>query len=104
MHGDTTGRTYELGGPEIYSLKELLELMLAALGWRRLLVPVPFALAQTLASMLELLPASVLTRDQVRLLQTDKINSGREATFAELGIRPSDLRTFLVGAFKARYR
>jgi len=103
MHGDTAGRAYEFGGPEIYSLKELLELMLAALGWRRLLLPVPFALAETFAGMLDLLPASVLTRDQVRLLQTDKINSGREATFAELGIWPTDQRTFLVGAFKARY-
>jgi NADH dehydrogenase len=102
-HDDTAGRAYEFGGPEIYSLKELLELMLAALGLRRMLLPVPFALAETLASMLELLPASVLTRDQVRLLQADKINSGREATFADLGIGPTDLRTFLVGAFKARY-
>jgi NADH dehydrogenase len=103
MHGDTAGRAYEFGGSEIYSLKELLELMLAALGWRRMLLPVPFALAETFAGMLELLPASVLTRDHVRLLQTDKINGGRGATFAELGIRPTDLRTFLVGAFKARY-
>jgi NADH dehydrogenase len=103
MHGDSAGRAYEFGGPQIYSLKELLELMLATLGWRRLLLPVPFALAETLAGMLELLLASVLTRDQVRLLQTDKINSRREATFAELGVRPTDLRTFLEGAFKARY-
>jgi uncharacterized protein YbjT (DUF2867 family) len=103
MRGGTAGRAYEFGGPDIYSLKELLELMLAALGWRRLLLPVPFALAEMLTGVLELLPASLLTRDQVRLLQTDKTNSGRESTFAELGIRPTDLRTFLVGAFKARY-
>ncbi len=98
--GDAAGRTYEFGGPEVYSFKELLQLVLAALGWRRVLFPVPFSLAEILAWMLELLPASPLTRDQVRLLKTDKINSGREPTLADLGIHPIDLRTFL-RSFKA---
>ncbi|HEV2551714.1 MAG TPA: complex I NDUFA9 subunit family protein [Stellaceae bacterium] len=100
---DTAGRVYEFGGPEVYSLKGLLDLMLAAVGWRRLLVPVPFSLAEVLADLLELLPAPFLTRDQVRLLRTDKANSGREPTLTELGIRPTDLRAFLFGAFKAKY-
>lgn len=93
--GDTAGRTYEFGGPETYSFKELLELLLSALGLRRILLPVPFALAEILAGMLAPLPASPLTRDQVRLLKTDKINSGREPTLADLGVGPTDLRAFL---------
>jgi hypothetical protein len=92
-----------MGSTSVYSLKELLELMLAAVGWRRLLVPVPFALAEVLVGPLELLPAPFLTRDQVRLLRTDKTNSGREPTLTELGIRPTDLRAFLFGAFRAKY-
>jgi uncharacterized protein YbjT (DUF2867 family) len=97
---ETAGKTYELGGPEVYSFKELLELLLAAAGWRRALLPIPFPLADVLAGILELLPAPHLTRDQVRLLQTDKINSGREPTFADLDVRPTDLHAFL-RAFKA---
>jgi uncharacterized protein YbjT (DUF2867 family) len=99
---DTAGSTYEFGGREVYSFKELLELLLAEVGWRRVLLPLPFPLAEMLAGIVELLPAPALTRDQVRLLQTDKINSGTEPTLADLGVRPTDLRTFL-GAFKAEY-
>jgi uncharacterized protein YbjT (DUF2867 family) len=99
---DAVGRTYEFGGPEVYSFKELLELLLAAVGWRRVLLPVPFPLAEMLAGMLELLPAPPLTRDQVRLLHTNKINSGRDPTLADLGVRPTELRAFL-GVFKAKY-
>lgn len=98
---DTAGRTYEFGGPEVYSFKELLGLLLAAVGWRRIFLPIPFPLADMLAGILELLPAPPLTRDQVHLLKTDKINSGREPTFADLEVRPTDLRTFL-RAFKAK--
>jgi len=87
----------------VYSLKELLELVLAAIGWRRLLLPVPFALAEMLAGILELLPAPILTRDQVRLLQTDKIDSAREPTLAELEVRPRELHGFLRGALKTKY-
>jgi NADH dehydrogenase len=55
---DTAGKTYEFGGPEVYSFRELLELMLLTLGWRRILLPIPFALAEIQAAMLELLPSS----------------------------------------------
>jgi uncharacterized protein YbjT (DUF2867 family) len=99
---DTAGPTYEFGGREVYSFKELLELLLAEVGWRRVLLPLPFPMAEMLAGILELLPAPTVTRDQVRLLQTDKINSGREPTLADLGVQPTDLRTFL-RAFKAKY-
>jgi NADH dehydrogenase len=98
--GDAAGRTYEFGGAEVYTFRELLELLLAAVGWKRVLLPIPFPLAATLAGMLELLPTPPVTRDQVRLLKTHKINSGREPTLAELEVRPTDLRAFL-SAFKA---
>ena len=97
---ETAGKTYELGGPDVYSFKQLLELLLAAAGWRRVWLSIPFPLADMLAGILELLPAPPLTRDQVRLLQTDKIISGREPTFADLDVRPTDLHAFL-RAFKA---
>jgi NADH dehydrogenase len=94
-NSNTAGRTYEFGGPKVYSFKELLELLLATLGWRRVLLPIPFPLAYVLARTIELLPASPITRDQVLLLKTHKINSGREPTLADLGPRPRELQAFL---------
>ena len=75
---DTAGRTYEFGGPQVYSFRALLELLLAALTRQRILLPIAFAMAEMQAGLVELLPNSPLTRDQVQLLKTDKVVSGRE--------------------------
>lgn len=84
----TAGRTYELGGPRVYTFKELMELMLEVTCRRRLLVPVPFWLAGMQAAFLELLPVPPLTRDQVRLLRRDNVAAPGAAGLAELGISP----------------
>src|SRR5690606_975822 len=65
---DTAGKTYELGGPGVYSFKALLEMILRETDRRRLLVPVPLWAAAILGSILGLLPKPLLTRDQVALL------------------------------------
>jgi NADH dehydrogenase len=86
------GRVYELGGPEVKSFKELMQFMLAVIERQRLLVPLPFALANFLASMLQLMPKPLLTPDQVELLRRDNIVSevakkeGR--TLEALGVDP----------------
>jgi NADH dehydrogenase len=92
---DAAGETYEVGGPEVYSFKELLQLLLSAIGRRRVLLPLPFALAEILAAGLELLPKPPLTRDQVQLLKTDKVVSGLTPTIAALGVRPRSVHTVL---------
>jgi len=99
---DAVAKTYEFGGPHVYSFKELLELLLAALNRQRLLLPVPFALAEIQAGLLELLPNPPLTRDQVRLLKTDKVVSGMEPTLGDLGVQPRPLEEFLA-VFKDKY-
>jgi NADH dehydrogenase len=76
---DTAEKTYEFGGPEVYSFKELLELLLAAFGWRRVLLPIPFPIAYMLAQTFDLLPAAPVTRDQVLLLKTHKIKQWARA-------------------------
>jgi len=93
---DTVGKTYEFGGPQVYSFRELLERLMTALNRQRFLVPIPFALAEMQAGLLELLPNPPLTRDQVRLLKTDKVVSGREPTLGDLGVQPRPLEEFLV--------
>ena len=63
---ETAGKTYEFGGPQVYSFKVLLELLLTAMSRQRVLIPIPFALAEMQAGLLELFPNPPLTRDQVR--------------------------------------
>ena len=92
---ETAGKTYEFGGPKVYSFKELLQLLLTALNRQRVLLPIPFALAEMQAALLELLPDPPLTRDQVRLLRTDKVVSGVELTLGDLGVQPRPLEQFL---------
>jgi uncharacterized protein YbjT (DUF2867 family) len=100
---ETAGKTYEFGGPQVYSFKVLLELLLTALNRQRVLVPIPFALAEMQAGLLEWLPNPPLTRDQVRLLKTDKVVSGVEWTLGDLGVQPRPLEEF-IAVFKDKYR
>ena len=92
---DTAGKSYEFGGPQVYSFKGLLELLLAALNRQRILLPIPFALAEMQAGLLELFPNPPLTRDQVRLLKTDKVLSGMQPTLGDLGVQSRRLDDFL---------
>ncbi len=85
------GRTYELGGPTVYSFKELLQLILRETGRRRLLVPVPFFLAMVKAAFLQILPKPLLTTDQVRLLKKDNVVSPTAPGLKELGITPTSV-------------
>ncbi len=92
---ETAGKVYEFGGPQVYSFKVLLELLLTALNRQRVMIPIPFALAEMQAGVLELLPNPPLTRDQVRLLQTDKVVSGVEPTLDDLDVQTWPLEEFL---------
>ncbi len=91
----TNGKTYELGGPRVYSFKELMTLMLAEIQRDRLLVPLPFGLATLQAAVLELLPVPLLTRDQVKMLKRDTVVAAGALTLRDLGIAPTVLEPIL---------
>jgi NADH dehydrogenase len=91
----TAGRTYELGGPGIYTFRELLTLMLREIGRRRLLVPISYDLATLQAALFEWLPVPPLTRDQVELLKHDNVVSEGALTLQDLGITPASLELIL---------
>ena len=82
---DTAGTTLALVGPETFTFRQLLERMLDVMGLRRSIVPVPFPLAGALAAAAGWLPVTPLTREEVRLLRTDKVAGGLP-TPAMLGI------------------
>jgi len=97
------GRTYELGGPTIYSFKQLMQIVLAETQRSRLLLPMPFGLAMWKAFFLQLLPNPLLTPDQVRLLRRDNIVAPGALTLADLGIAPTTVEAE-VPAYLWRYR
>ncbi len=82
----TESRTYELGGPEIYTFREIVELVLAEIRRKRLLIEIPFGLAAFQARLLSFLPRPPLTEDQVLLLQHDNVVSAGALGLADLGI------------------
>lgn len=99
----TAGRTYELGGPRVYSFRELLELLLAEIRRKRLLIDLPFALAELQARLMAILPNPPLTPDQVELLKRDNIVSSGALGLAELGIEATAVEGILP-TYLDRYR
>ena len=83
------GGIYELGGPRIYSFRELMELLLHEIRRDRLLLPLPWSIARLQAAFLELLPVPPLTRDQVTLLESDNVVAPGAKGLADLGITPT---------------
>src|ERR1700674_4047253 len=73
----TAGATYELGGPEVLTMREIMEIILATIERRRMLVSLPFGLAKLQALFLQFAPGAFkLTPDQVALLRSDNVVSG----------------------------
>jgi uncharacterized protein YbjT (DUF2867 family) len=91
----TAGRTYELGGPKVYTFRALMELMLAEIKRHRRFVEVPFGLATLQARLLSLLPKPLLTPDQVEMLRRDNVVSSGALTLSMLGITPTAVEAIL---------
>jgi uncharacterized protein YbjT (DUF2867 family) len=90
------GAIYELGGPEVLSMREIMEFILATTERDRMLVTLPFALAKLQALFLQFAPGAFkLTSDQVELLRNDNVVSeaakGAGLTLEGLGIAPDSL-------------
>ncbi len=91
----TQGKAYELGGPRVYAYKTLLQLVLKQIDRRRVLVPFPFFLWDTLAAIMAFFPNPPLTRDQVKLMKRDNVIEGNELTLEDLGISPASVEEIL---------
>ena len=102
LYGAPSG-IYELGGPQIYTFRELMELMLDKIGKRRLLVPLPFAAAGMLAQFMRFLPTPPLTPDQVILLRSDNVVGEKLPALAALGIEATPIAA-LLDSYLGRYR
>ena len=91
----TAGRIYELGGPKIYTFREVLELVLSEIRRKRGFVDLPFGLAAFQARLMSILPNAPLTPDQIELLKSDNIVSSGALTLASLGITPTPAEVVL---------
>ena len=103
----TPGAIYELGGPEICTLKGIMQYVLKTIERRRPLLPLPFWAARLQAFFLQMLPTPPLTVDQVNLLHTDNVVSEAAAreqrTLHGLGITPESMQA-IVPAYLWRFR
>ena len=91
------GRIYELGGKHSYSYRALIELLLRHIGIRRPLLPLPFAVWEAQASLLDLLPRPPITHDQIALMRKDNVADPDLPGFAELGLQPAAVEEILPG-------
>ena len=93
----TDGKIFELAGPKIYTLRELMELLLREIGRQRGLIQRAVRRSPRFkAWFLEFLPKPPLTRDQVRMLQRDNVATPAACrACAELGITPTALELIL---------
>ncbi|MGI4818054.1 complex I NDUFA9 subunit family protein [Brevundimonas sp.] len=104
---DAAGETYELGGPAVWTMKELMAYILRETGRDRFLLPLPFPVARMIGAVAQI-PAAiglnpVLTVDQVNMLETDNVVAEGAKGLADLGIEPTGVQAVAKG-YLWRYR
>ena len=103
-----SGAAYELGGPEVLTLREIIEIILATVERERMLVSLPFGLAKLQALLLQFAPGALkLTPDQVELLRSDNVVSeaakAAGLTLEGLGVTPDSMEA-IVPQYLWRFR
>ena len=88
-------KIYELGVPENYSFKQLMEILLAEIKKKRFLVTIPFGFAKFQSYFLQMMPNPLLTPDQVELLKHNNVASGDYPTLKDLGITGTIIQSIL---------
>ena len=102
------GAVYELGGPEVLSMREIMQIILRVIERERMLMPLPFGLARFQSMFLQFAPGALkLTPDQVELLKTDNVVSdaakANGLTLEGLGITPDSMEA-VVPQYLWRFR
>lgn len=104
---DAAGRTFELGGPAVWTFGDVLKYILRETKRERALVPLPFGIARIIGGLAQITAvfgiAPVLTKDQVVSLESDNVVSPGAEGLAALGIEPTGLEA-IAPAYLWRYR
>ena len=105
--GEADGKTYELGGPEAFSFRQLMQFTLDTIGRSRALLPLPWGVAKVQAAIMGLMPKPLLTLDQVELLRHDNVVSEEarreQRTLPGLDVTPQGIEGIVPG-YLYRYR
>jgi uncharacterized protein YbjT (DUF2867 family) len=107
---DIGGGTFELGGPRIYSFKELLAYIIAQIERPRFLAPLPFFMAQIMGNVMDAVfrlnpfAGPPLTGDQVKMLKSDNVVAAGAKGFADLGIQDLESVESIVPSYLVRFK
>lgn len=107
---EARGKTFELGGPQTYTFKDLLSYITKEIDRPRLLVGLPFPVAQTMGRVADFVfrfnpfAGPPLTGDQVEMLKTDNVVSPGALTLADLGVGPLETVEAITPAYLYRFR
>ncbi len=104
---ETYGKSYDLAGPKVYSLKELVQYVADTLGVKRKIIGLGDSLSYLQAFFMELLPVKLMTRDNVRSMEVD--STSKAAFPAIFGFQPICLEAvvpqYLVDdTYRAKYQ
>jgi len=97
------GKVFELGGPRVMSMRQVLRYILDVTGRQRPMITLPEGFVRLQARLGELLPTPPLTRDQLILLGKDNVVSPNALGFQALGIEPKAVEAIVPG-YLARFR
>ena len=100
---DAMGGLYELGGPGVWSFREILAYIQRETGHERPMITMPMCLVRLQASILEKLPGQLLTRDQLLMLARDNVVAAGMPGLADLGIVPTPVE-LIVPLYLRRFR
>jgi NADH dehydrogenase len=95
QQAETQPKIFECGGPRVYSYKDFVGIVARQAGFAPILIPIPFAVWHALAWASEILPDSLLTRNQVELMQIDTVSAPEMSGLVELGISPHSVEAIL---------
>ena len=90
-----TNQIFEFGGPDIFTFKELLQILLKIINRKKLLIYIPKIVAIIMAKFFQILPNPLLTEDQIKLLENNNIILNTDYTFKYLDINPVSLELIL---------
>ncbi len=97
------GQTYELGGPDVLSMREIMSWIAAEAGRSPSFMPLPDSIARLIATLTGWAPGAPITLDQFRMLLRDNVVSPGAKGFEAFGIRPAPMAA-LAPAWLTRYR
>ena len=87
---------FELAGINIYTFKELIEMLLKEIRKKRIILPIPFFAGKVQAILFQLMPKPLLTLDQIKILEEgDNILTGKNKTLKDLDIEAKSIKSIL---------